>query len=51
MATIVPSNTTPKGFETFAEAKARRAYKIEVLGGGNKSPTATGREIGTMPEG
>jgi hypothetical protein len=31
------SNTLPKGFETFAEAKARREFKIEVLGGGNKA--------------
>jgi len=36
MAIIPPSQAKPKGFETYAEAKDRGAYKIHVLLGGNK---------------
>ena len=35
---IVPTrNALPEGFETHVEAEERRAYKIEVLSGGNKA--------------
>jgi hypothetical protein len=37
MSAILSSNTLPDGFETHAEAVARRDFKIEVLGGGNKT--------------
>jgi hypothetical protein len=35
MAKIPPTNTMPKGFETVAEALARRASKIHLLSDGN----------------
>lgn len=34
---IIAGNSLPDGFETYSEAKDRRAYKIEVLSGGNRA--------------
>jgi hypothetical protein len=36
MAIVASSNTTPEGFETHAQAMDRRAFKIDVLQGGNR---------------
>jgi hypothetical protein len=37
MSIIPTRNALPEGFETHVEAEERRACKIEVLGGGNKT--------------
>jgi hypothetical protein len=34
---IIAGYSLPDGFETYAEAKERRAYKIEILSGGNST--------------
>ncbi len=46
MTIVSQSNITPEGFETYAEAKDRRAYKIMVLGGGNKAQRQLAAELG-----
>lgn len=41
---LIPPNKKPKpeGFETYTDAKKRRAHKIEILRGGNAQEQLSG---------
>jgi len=45
MSIIPTRNALPEGFETHVEAEERRAYKIEVLSGGNKTQQQLARKL------
>jgi len=48
---IIAGNSLPDGFETYAEAKERRAYKIEILSGGNKAQRALADKLNRCKKG